>query len=50
MSMSVFDDWPDRYRQWFDTPLGAVIKRVEIDLVMSMLQPNDRHHVLDAGC
>lgn len=46
----IFDSWPDRYDQWFETPLGRLIKGYESDLVMGMLKPAQGEVILDAGC
>lgn len=46
----LFDDWPERYDDWFRTPIGQVVRRVEGDLVNEMLMPGPGEHLLDAGC
>lgn len=46
----MFDDWPDRYDAWFTTPIGALIKHYETELVMAMLRPAPGERILDAGC
>lgn len=46
----LFDAMPDPYEQWFLTPLGAVIKQLELDLIMQLVQPQPGEHILDAGC
>jgi ubiquinone/menaquinone biosynthesis C-methylase UbiE len=46
----LFDDWPDRYDRWFETPLGSVIKTCEQDLSMEFLAPVAGETILDAGC
>jgi hypothetical protein len=25
----LFDEWPERYNQWFMTPIGKLIKKIE---------------------
>ncbi len=50
MTRPLFNDWPDRYAQWFDTPTGSLVRQVELDLVMSMLRPNAGDRIVDAGC
>ena len=46
----LFDNWPDPYEQWFQTPIGALVKSVELEWVMNLLQPQAGERILDAGC
>lgn len=46
----LFDNWPDPYEQWFQTPIGALVKSVELEWVMNLLQPKPEEKILDAGC
>ncbi len=46
----LFDNWPDEYEHWFSTPLGKLIKEFESNLILKMLNPQAREHILDAGC
>ncbi|MBW1941306.1 MAG: methyltransferase domain-containing protein [Deltaproteobacteria bacterium] len=46
----IFDEWRDRYNAWFTTPMGALIKHYETELVMAMLRPAPGERILDAGC
>lgn len=46
----LFDDWPDRYDQWFTTPIGRLIKVYESDLLLELLTPQPGEQVLDVGC
>jgi len=46
----LFDSWPDPYEQWFQTPIGALVKSVELEWVMNLLQPQAGEKILDAGC
>ena len=45
-----FDDWPEKYEQWFTTPMGRLIRKFEGDLILDLLQPSTGDRVLDAGC
>jgi ubiquinone/menaquinone biosynthesis C-methylase UbiE len=45
----IFDDWPDRYDRWFETPLGKAVLATERDLILDMLRPERGQRVLDAG-
>jgi len=46
----VFDPWPEKYDQWFETPMGRLIKTFETELVFDMLTPARGERILDAGC
>ena len=46
----LFDEWPDQYDRWFETPLGSLVKACEQDLVMEFLAPSPGETILDAGC
>jgi len=46
----LFDDWPEKYDRWFETPLGRLIKGYESKLVLRMLKPRSGEVILDAGC
>jgi ubiquinone/menaquinone biosynthesis C-methylase UbiE len=45
----IFDDWPDRYDRWFETPLGKAVLATERELVLDMLRPQQGELILDAG-
>lgn len=46
----VFDAWPEAYDQWFETPIGRLIKAYETTLLLDMLDPDPQADILDAGC
>jgi len=46
----LFDEWPEKYDQWFTTPLGSLIKRYEGELISGFLRPALGEEILDAGC
>jgi ubiquinone/menaquinone biosynthesis C-methylase UbiE len=46
----LFDEWPDRYDEWFRTPIGALVKRYESSLLLNLLQPRRGEMILDVGC
>jgi ubiquinone/menaquinone biosynthesis C-methylase UbiE len=46
----IFDDWPERYDQWFETPIGRLVRQYERDLIMELLGPQAGDLILDAGC
>jgi ubiquinone/menaquinone biosynthesis C-methylase UbiE len=46
----IFDDWPDKYDQWFSTPIGKLVKQTESELLLQMANPRPGERVLDAGC
>ena len=45
----IFDDWPERYDRWFETPLGKAVLATERELILDMLQPRKGELILDAG-
>ena len=47
---TLFDDWPERYDQWFSTPIGRLVKATESRLVLDLLRPAPGERILDAGC
>ncbi len=46
----LFDDWPERYDRWFDTPVGKAVLKYEARLVLDLLRPVRGELILDAGC
>lgn len=45
----LFDDWPERYDRWFDTPTGRAVLKYEVKLVLDLLGPVRGEKILDAG-
>jgi SAM-dependent methyltransferase len=45
----LFDEWPDRYDRWFETPVGQAVLRVERALILDLLGPEGGERILDAG-
>lgn len=45
----IFDDWPERYDRWFETPLGEAVLASERELIIALLRPEPGEHILDAG-
>ncbi len=46
----LFDEWPEKYENWFTTPIGSLVKRYEGELLLELLQPQPGEFILDAGC
>ena len=46
----IFDPWPEKYDQWFETPVGRLVKTYEGQLIFRMLKPDRGEFILDAGC
>jgi len=46
----LFDEWPEKYDRWFITPLGALVKKYEGQLLLDLLRPARGEIILDAGC
>jgi len=44
-----FDDWPERYDRWFETPVGKAVLKYETELILELLQPGRGELILDAG-
>jgi len=47
---TLFDEWPERYDEWFETSIGKVVKEIEAELILEFLNPGPEDRVLDAGC
>jgi len=30
----IFDHWPEKYDQWFETPIGRLIKGYEAEIIL----------------
>ena len=45
----LFDDWPERYDRWFETPVGKAVLQYESELILDLLQPGRGERILDAG-
>ena len=45
----LFDDWPERYDRWFETPAGRAVLRYESELILDLLRPGQGERILDAG-
>jgi len=46
----LFDEWPEKYDRWFTTPIGALVKKYEAELLLDLLKPEPGEIILDAGC
>ena len=46
----LFDDWPERYDQWFETPIGELVREYEAELLQELLNPQPGELILDVGC
>ncbi len=46
----LFDEWPEKYDHWFETPIGALVKKYENQLLLDLLQPQPEELILDVGC
>jgi ubiquinone/menaquinone biosynthesis C-methylase UbiE len=44
-----FDDWPERYDRWFETPVGKAVLKYETELILELLRPGLGELILDAG-
>ena len=48
-ALTRFDDMAAVYEGWFDTPLGALVARLEGDLILRLLRPQPAERVLEVG-
>jgi len=48
--MELFDEWPEKYDEWFTTPIGLLVNQYERELLLSLLRPKSDELILDAGC
>ena len=46
----LFDEWPKKYDRWFETPIGALVKKYENELLLDLLEPRPQELILDVGC
>jgi ubiquinone/menaquinone biosynthesis C-methylase UbiE len=46
----IFDEWPEKYDQWFETPIGKVVREFESRLLLEMALPGKGERILDVGC
>lgn len=46
----LFDEWPERYEEWFSAPIGKLVLKFESELVSEFLAPAWGETILDAGC
>ncbi len=47
---AIFDEWPEKYDQWFTTPIGSLVRKYESELILNFLNPAPGEIILDAGC
>lgn len=50
MKPRLFDSWAPQYDQWFETPIGSLVKQYESALLLEMLCPLPGETILDVGC
>jgi ubiquinone/menaquinone biosynthesis C-methylase UbiE len=46
----IFDDWPEKYEKWFETPIGRLVRHYESRLLNEMVRPGSGEKILDVGC
>ena len=50
MAEQLFDSWPKKYEQWFQTPIGALVQSIELAHIIELLAPERQDRILDVGC
>jgi ubiquinone/menaquinone biosynthesis C-methylase UbiE len=45
----LFDEWPERYDRWFESPVGRAVLMYERALILELLAPRAGERILDAG-
>lgn len=50
MAEQLFDTWPVKYEQWFQTPIGQLVRAIELAHIMNLLAPERHDRILDVGC
>jgi ubiquinone/menaquinone biosynthesis C-methylase UbiE len=46
----IFDTWPEKYDQWFESPIGRLVREYEKRLLLEMTKPERGERILDVGC
>ena len=46
----IFDHWPEKYDEWFETPIGSLVKKCESELILGLIKPKPGERILDGGC
>ena len=46
----IFDEWPEKYDEWFQTPIGSLVKKYESELILGLMKPKPGESILDGGC
>ncbi len=50
VAQQLFDNWPARYEQWFQTPVGQLVQTIELGHIMELVGPSPKDWILDVGC
>jgi SAM-dependent methyltransferase len=46
----IFDEWPEKYDRWFESPIGKLVRECEGRLLLELAHPDQGDLILDAGC
>ncbi len=46
----IFDEWPEKYDQWFESAIGRLVWEYESRLLLDLVRPDQGEQILDAGC
>ncbi|MGC9967541.1 MAG: class I SAM-dependent methyltransferase [Syntrophobacteraceae bacterium] len=45
-----FAEWPEKYDEWFETPIGRLVREYEGRVLREMVCPGPDEEILDVGC
>jgi len=48
--MELFDAWPEKYEEWFATPVGKYVQKYEAEILVKFVDPVPGEIQLDIGC
>ncbi len=47
---AIFDEWPEKYDQWFESPIGRLVREYESRVLLDLARPSQWEAILDVGC
>ena len=46
---AIFDEFANKYDEWFDTPQGKIVKELELNLLIEFIRPQKGKKMLEVG-